>query len=162
MKGLTLYPARATLVAIGAKQIETRPWPTDYRGEVAIHASRDEPPQETTATRHPAFIDKLRPAGFVMSKSPVAHRCWNVPAGAIVAVVRIADCIRVETLEQTPISVYEYIFGDYTPGRWAFRLADVRRLRTPVRCNGQQRFWELPADVLRAVERSRRPARQEE
>jgi hypothetical protein len=38
MKGLTLTQPWATLVAIGAKRIETRSWPTRYRGLLAIHA----------------------------------------------------------------------------------------------------------------------------
>ncbi|MFL5577327.1 MAG: ASCH domain-containing protein [Gemmatimonadaceae bacterium] len=43
MKALTLTQPWATLVAIGAKTIETRSWPTHYRGEVAIHAAKGFP-----------------------------------------------------------------------------------------------------------------------
>ena len=38
MKALSLRQPWATLVAIGAKQIETRSWSTAYRGTIAIHA----------------------------------------------------------------------------------------------------------------------------
>jgi hypothetical protein len=34
MKALTLHQPWATLVALGAKQIETRSWPTRHRGLV--------------------------------------------------------------------------------------------------------------------------------
>lgn len=40
MKAVTLTQPWATLVAIGAKQIETRSWPTNYRGPLAIHAGK--------------------------------------------------------------------------------------------------------------------------
>lgn len=38
MKALTVTEPWATLIAIGAKRIETRSWPTEYRGPVAIHS----------------------------------------------------------------------------------------------------------------------------
>lgn len=39
MKLLSLWEPWATLMAIGAKRIETRSWSTPYRGWLAIHAS---------------------------------------------------------------------------------------------------------------------------
>ena len=43
MKVLTLTQPWATLVAIGAKRIETRSWSTKYRGPLAIHAAKGFP-----------------------------------------------------------------------------------------------------------------------
>jgi hypothetical protein len=40
MKGLSMMQPHASAVALGLKRIETRSWPTRYRGLVAIHASR--------------------------------------------------------------------------------------------------------------------------
>ena len=39
VKVLTLTQPWATLVAIGAKKIETRSWSASYRGPLAIHAA---------------------------------------------------------------------------------------------------------------------------
>lgn len=39
-KALTIAQPWATLAAIGAKQIETRSWQTNYRGDIAIHAGK--------------------------------------------------------------------------------------------------------------------------
>lgn len=39
MKAITLWQPWASLVAIGAKTIETRSWATKYRGPLAIHAA---------------------------------------------------------------------------------------------------------------------------
>jgi hypothetical protein len=38
MRCLTLTQPWATLVAVGAKQVETRNWSTRYRGRLAIHS----------------------------------------------------------------------------------------------------------------------------
>ncbi len=40
MKALTLTQPWAHLVAVGAKRVETRSWPTPYRGPLAIHAAQ--------------------------------------------------------------------------------------------------------------------------
>jgi activating signal cointegrator 1 len=41
-------------------------------------------------------------------------------------------------------------FGDYTPGRWAWLLRDVKPLRPPVAAKGAQGFFELPQGWLTA------------
>jgi hypothetical protein len=43
MKAITLHQPWATLVAIEQKKIETRSWPTSYRGPLAIHAAKTMP-----------------------------------------------------------------------------------------------------------------------
>lgn len=40
MKTLTLWQPWASLIALGMKRIETRPWTTKYRGPLAIHAGK--------------------------------------------------------------------------------------------------------------------------
>lgn len=40
MKALSLTQPWASLVAVGAKRIETRSWRTSYRGPLAIHAAK--------------------------------------------------------------------------------------------------------------------------
>lgn len=42
-------------------------------------------------------------------------------------------------------------YGDFTPGRWAWLLANVRPLAEPVPARGAQGLWNLPADVEVAV-----------
>lgn len=43
MKALTLYQPWASLIALGVKTVETRPWATKYRGPLAIHAGKVKP-----------------------------------------------------------------------------------------------------------------------
>jgi hypothetical protein len=43
MKAITIWQPWASLIAIGAKQYETRSWETKYRGPIAIHAAKKDP-----------------------------------------------------------------------------------------------------------------------
>lgn len=38
-------------------------------------------------------------------------------------------------------------YGDYTPGRYAWLIADAAPTTEPIPCPGHQRFWTLPADI---------------
>ena len=143
MRGLSLTQPWAQLVAIGAKRIETRSWSTKYRGAIAIHAARRAGHAEISAAQHPAFVDKLRAAGYVL-EGPVICREWNVPRGVVVAVAQLVDVVRVEDLEAKPIDVYEGAFGNYESGRWAFMLDAVRPLKRPLPVRGMQGLWPLP------------------
>src|SRR5258708_5270609 len=46
VKALTLWQPWASLIAVGAKTIETRSWSTSYRGPLAIHAAKRKPDTE--------------------------------------------------------------------------------------------------------------------
>ncbi|MEK3688583.1 ASCH domain-containing protein [Paenibacillus sp. FSL R10-2736] len=80
MKCLTIRQPWATLIALGEKQIETRSWPTSYRGDLAIHAGmqvdkaicKTEPYQSVLA-RHGYTADNL-PSGVILAPAgwPVA------------------------------------------------------------------------------------------
>jgi hypothetical protein len=84
MKALTLTQPWASLVAIGAKRIETRSWSTKYRGPIAIHAAKDMP----RSARLFAYRD---PAGQVLNEGGIllGGDCKELPRGAIVAVARL-------------------------------------------------------------------------
>lgn len=64
MKALTVTEPWATLIAIGAKRIETRSWPTDYRGPVAIHASKKLTGFEQSAIASRTTLDAFASAGI--------------------------------------------------------------------------------------------------
>lgn len=68
MKAITLMQPWATLVAIGAKRLETRSWSTNYRGPLAIHAGAN--------TR---FIDPNSPPKPVPARGALALWDWTPP-----------------------------------------------------------------------------------
>lgn len=160
MKAITLTQPWATLVAIGAKQIETRGWSTNYRGPLAIHAAKGIGPVGgarglMSLCRSEPFRSALLSAGILGTPA--------LPRGAIVAVCAIHDC-RLTTIEAAPdkrgwsgyvdnrltywdLTEQERAFGDYAPGRYAWLLADVRALPTPIPVKGALGLWEWEEDA---------------
>lgn len=140
---LSLTQPWASLVAVGAKSIETRSWGTPYRGRLAIHAAKGLAGGTEVGLgitcRQPAFARALRAADYTDVR--------QLERGAIVALCDLMDCVRI-TPENTPPEP-ECSFGDYTPGRWAWHLANVRRLPEPIPARGSLGLWtwELPEGV---------------
>ena len=138
MKALTLYQPWATLVAIGAKKIETRSWITNYRGKLAVHAGRER------RFLIPDFHIYEDPFYGITTLVPeeIRKHPENLVLGCIVA---ICDLVRVDFINE---GYYKYIpweeraFGDYTPGRYAWILENVEALENPVPVKGRQGLWE--------------------
>jgi len=166
MKGLTLTQPWATLVAIGAKRIETRSWHTSYRGPLAIHAAKGYPDRGLRFDE-PFFMALWR-AGI--------RPDMPIPTGAIVAVCTLLDCVPTHNpavavepgkpwftgarrgvgqhyYEVPPTDSNEYAFGDYTPGRYAWLLADVCALPEPIPCKGALSLWEPDTKLQAAIKR---------
>ena len=69
--------------------------------------------------------------------------------GCMIATAELIDCqttgflIKDRCFIEAPmVSAQERHFGDYTPGRFAFRLANVVRLETPVPATGALGIWD--------------------
>lgn len=152
MKALTLTQPWAQLVALNAKQIETRSWSTQYRGTLAIHAAKGFPPEarRLCALQEP-FRSVLREAGFNVTGPLKAD---FMPLGVVVATCRLVDCIRVthpqvyfgvrtDSVLRLPPEEPELSFGDYTPGRYAWILTDIKPLATPIPCKGALSLWDV-------------------
>ena len=172
MRGLTLTQPWASLVAIGAKRIETRSWSTNYRGPIAIHAAKGFPKEcqrlacDAALYREPlvaAGMDVYTPPPEHWYHAPSYHYRGGLPLGAIVATARLAyvfmtgDTLNYEhdvrtkrgpnglTYEMTP---QEIAFGNYEPGRYGWVLTDVQRLPEPIPCKGALGLWTVPAEIV--------------
>ena len=44
-----------------------------------------------------------------------------------------------------PFLVGEYVFGNYTPGRFAWILKDIVRVKMPIQEKGRQKIWNWDA-----------------
>lgn len=151
MKALTLTQPWATLVAIGAKRIETRSWKTTYRGTLAIHAAVGTPKwaRDVLVPNEP-FRSTLANAGIRIG--PVKNLNW-LPLGAIVAVCELVDCMFVmrdhwilsTSGQKLQVTKPELEFGDYSPGRYAWLLQDVRALPRPIPAKGSLGLWDWEA-----------------
>jgi activating signal cointegrator 1 len=136
VKALSLTQPYATLVAAGAKQIETRAWTTPYRGALAIHAAKRYGRRQAALLAEPDFAAALAPLGV--------RTMADLPKGAVVALVRLAGCVRIgpDRLGVPPVTTAEYAFGDYTTGRWMWILEDPLLLPEPVPATGALSLWE--------------------
>lgn len=135
MKALTLTQPWATLVAIGAKRIETRSWSTNYRGPLAIHA----------AMGMPTYVKRL------CDSEPFRTALNGVGATWLRRGVVIATCRLVDVLPTMPASghgtvpsdaPHEFAFGDFSPGRFMWLLENVVALPEPVPARGALGLWE--------------------
>ena len=138
MKALTIRQPWASLVAIGAKRLETRSWPTRYRGPLAIHAAKQWTPKERTLCLQSPCREAL-PVGLGVPLSAWDPGC--LPRASVLAVCQLVDCLRVEQLPSLPDEP-ERSFGDYSAGRWIWQLANVRRLAVPIPARGALSLWE--------------------
>jgi activating signal cointegrator 1 len=142
MKTLSLTQPWATLVALGAKRIETRSWATAYRGNLAIHASKGFPKYAKDFAHEP-------PVSVLLCMD------YEYPLGAVIATCRLVSCLPTKELQANRVIMMdpaarcgdfemtdqERRFGDYTPGRWAWLLADIKAI-APVAAKGMLGLWD--------------------
>lgn len=127
MKALTLHQPWATLMAEGLKTYETRSWTTSYRGPIAIHAGLH---VDFEACEHVDLIRcSIHQLGF--------ENGLLLPRGEILAVAELVDVIPTEVALQR-VSPEELGYGNFEPGRFAWRIQGVRKVAGRVPCRGFQ------------------------
>lgn len=146
MKALTLWQPYASLAIAGIKKYETRPWATSYRGPLAIHAAK---------LRDDELIDRIGLPEFnrldaICCDHGLGH-IYSVPRGVVLGTVELVDCGRISPVHDTivndqgfscgRITSVERSLGDYTPGRYAWQLANPTRFEMPIPARGQQGLW---------------------
>jgi hypothetical protein len=171
--GLSLWQPWASLWAIQAKKYETRSWATRYRGQIAIHAAAK---SIRSILRecfpcgdweyHPSYKAKtkfLNAVGFALL-TPMD----KLPLGAIIATAELVECHRMQIDPKTHrIALYdshgnqksvsicseELMFGDWTPGRYAWEIKNVKLLPEPIPYKGAQGLWRIPnaEEILKGV-----------
>lgn len=133
----------ASAVALRHKRIETRHWSTDYRGPIAIHASK-------CWSR-----DQRRIANELGMLKPVeadASPTWRLnntvlPLGKVIAVAILTNCLPTEQLLRE-IDREEYVRGNYAPGRYGWILESIFALERPIDFKGKQSFFTVPDALL--------------
>lgn len=154
MRALSLTQPWATLVAIGAKQVETRSWATKHRGLIAIHAAKGFPAWAKDQCYSIRFADALWPKAD--PKTVIADLIKELPFGAIVAVASIVACkstnyFGLQSSWTQDLSDQERAFGDYSPKRYGWLLGDIQALSTPIPCRGALSLWDVPPDIEQAI-----------
>lgn len=163
MKALTFHEPWGSLVALNEKQIETRSWLTNQRGQIFIHTAQTFPEYARPYLKNAYFYDALKAHNLTEPKD------FNL--GAIIAVAEIVDCVKTEEIVAKMKTAHkngvaeinyglnfivndwlkEYTFGNYDNNRFCYLFSNVRRLEMPVKCKGFQRFWNVPDNVTESV-----------
>lgn len=161
MKAITLIQPWASLIALGEKQIETRSWKTNYRGPLAIHAGASMPKQAKGFCSQIAEILHVQYNGSIWYY--MANHVGDYTFGHILATCELVDCLKITSADRSFFAQFEFalledgryicgnelVFGDYTPGRYAWILKNVKQLKKPIPAKGQQGLWnwEPPGEV---------------
>jgi hypothetical protein len=157
MKVISLLQPWASLVVIGAKQIETRSWNTNYRGPILIHASK-----KYTKEQRSLAIDFNGDYGAGLGLTN------DLPVGQIIGSVNLIDTFSTERTysgvggigfkvnhrimegEQTrlmTISFAEKAFGDYSNGRFCWLLSGPIQFKAGIPVNGKLGIWEYNGPI---------------
>ncbi len=127
MKVVSIIEPWASLIKEKVKYIETRSWKTNYRGKIYIHASLKKVPKKDERINN--LINLLNNKDFKY--------------GHIIAEATLVDCIYMdeEFLSKIKENNQEYICGEYSPGRYAWVLKDIKELKKPIPAKGNLGIW---------------------
>ncbi len=139
VRTLSMTDPWGTLVALGAKGIETRSWPTPHCGPLAIHVAKSLPAWASARCSEPPFRQILEAGGYRWQPDAVQNP-WGLPLGHIVAVVCLDEVQRITPSFQ--VEEPERSLGLFTPGRYAWIFSQVYRLATPLPARGSLGVWE--------------------
>lgn len=136
MRAITLWQPWASLIFAGWKKYETRNRHTFVRGPLLIHAAACKP-------KLPESCDWLtsQQQGDFSELLYDAFGCsWNhtLPTGAILGEVGLDEC---KTVDGYDVDAPEQLCGNWTQGRFAWRLTNPQRFSAPIPAKGSQGFW---------------------
>ncbi|MGE0294923.1 MAG: hypothetical protein AB7P97_21460 [Hyphomonadaceae bacterium] len=161
MKAISLWQPWASAMTLGSKRIETRHWPTNVRGTVAIHAARRCVKEELNFLgAHWNWCGALN-----IRMGGDSARLWSIlPFGAIVGVGDLVDCRPSESFTNGELDAPRWPGGDksyfwterdmgnYDRGRFGWVFENLLRFKTPIPFKGKQGFFNVPDELFEGVE----------
>ncbi|MBZ9637590.1 ASCH domain-containing protein [Clostridium sp. FP1] len=147
MKCLSIIEPFATLIAIQEKKIETRSWKTNYRGKIAIHASKNINKEGKESCLKHEFMKVLEDKYILINGNNKIQ--YNFNFGNIIAIGDLIACVQMKELYEDyailengmKVEGNELIFGDYTPGRYAWILDNIHLINKPLEVKGHLGLW---------------------
>lgn len=132
MKAISLWQPWASLIAMGLKKYETRSWSTSYRGPLLICSA-----QKTSVEQADIFFKIYR-------KHQFGYMDWcDLPKGCAIALVQLTDCIKMDEAFIQQQTELEIDCGEWSPGRYAWRLEEVKAIVPPIPVKGRQGLFNL-------------------
>ena len=166
MKAITIWQPWASLISCGIKKYETRGWPTKYRGPIAIHAAAKNPqtlPREVRGVleKYAEYIGQLDelPRGAIIATANLVnvwHIVYNPGTNVDIAKNINIGAESLTTHKHAPDfgdyfvpTEREMELGDWTPGRYAWELQNIKLLPKPIPTKGKQGLWNWEALLLK-------------
>lgn len=134
---ISLHQPWPALIELGIKKHETRSWmlPRKHWGRtMAMHAAKRK-------------ISAFPVPGPLASALNVARPGWHttLPRGAFVLTFRVTACYLADLERARTADPQDVMAGDWEPGRWLWRIEDVRPLARPCPATGRQSLWTCDA-----------------
>lgn len=141
MRVISIWQPYASLLIHGFKHFETRPWPMPpalIGEEIGIASTKQIRAQQLECWQNHFFLKHYCRTGLPAME--------DLPHGYLLGTLRVTESLLMtpELIARTPER--EIVFGEWTPGRYAFRISDARPLETPIRVRGQQGIWTYEPD----------------
>ena len=129
MKVISIKEPFATLIKENIKNIETRSWKTNYRGEIYIHASK------VSYKRRTQELLELT-------------KDLKMNNGNIIAKATLVDCkyMDQEFIKEIKQNETEYLCGYYEEGRYAWILKDIKKIK-PIPAKGKLNIWNYEIET---------------
>ena len=133
MLAISLYQPWASLVVCRYKRIETRSWRHSYRGDLLIHAAK---------RPYRAFLNDPE---LSLACNELGLDTADLPTGALIGQCRLVDISTTDSVCAI-VRLVEGRIGDFSPGRFAWHLADAFAFENPIPYVGRQRLFSVPTD----------------
>ena len=145
MKAITLWQPWESLIMTGAKKFETRSWATRYRGPLVICSAKGG--LSKLELLHEICCEPVASAllpifGGDITRATRRVKVEDLPFGMALGIVELIDCIRTDDLTLAQVNGQEP-FGDFSIGRFAWKLENIRRFKNPFPALGRQGFFDV-------------------
>lgn len=109
------------------KEWETRSWRTSFRGPLLIHAAKG----------YPGYAKR-----FAEEERALGRGQPSLPFGAIIGRVFLREVYHTADIVPS-LSALERRYGDYTPGRFAWKTVQPELFDDPIPCVGHLGIWRV-------------------
>jgi len=154
VKAISLWEPYASLVRTGAKTWETRSWATKYRGPLLICAAKKgisvnyntrliRVEKELVRKLDNPFIQEGLTTDWDKNYPPILSQLvYRLNFGMATAIIELVDCVEVGHVCTSEIE-REQAFGDFSPGRYAWKLRLIDGTFEPFPVKGRQGIFEV-------------------
>lgn len=141
MKVISVWTPWSSLIISGHKKVETRSWPAPRSligTRIAIAATKTLKPEQRAAYIEPSFQQF-----YGLTSLPDLD---SLPRGAIIGTIILTSCEEMTDQMIQTTDPAEKAFGDWRPGRFAWRMTEPQPFDLPVAVRGAQGIWVWTRD----------------